>query len=117
MSNLIFRIGDIFWVDFSVDSVGHEYQKKRPALIIQSDRITKISNLITVLPLTSKSTKIFSEDILVCKDERNLLHEDSLIKVKHIMSFDQQRFYHKIGEVDEAILQKVKQYLKLHFDL
>ncbi len=57
------------------------------------------------------------DDILITKDEQNLLDQDSLIKVYDIMSFDPQRFFHKIGEVGDGILVNIKFYLKKHFGI
>ena len=42
--------GHIYLVDFD-PSVGREYQKMRPALVIQSDAVTKHSDLVTVVPV------------------------------------------------------------------
>jgi len=48
--------GDIVLVDFS-PSVGHEYQDKRPSIIVQSNKQLKRSNLVTIIPLTSSKKK------------------------------------------------------------
>ena len=39
--------GDIFLVDFD-PSTGHEFQKMRPAIVIESDEQIKKSNLMSV---------------------------------------------------------------------
>lgn len=117
MHNQAINCGDIFLVDFGSGSVGHEFKKCRPAVIVQSGPQIKKSNLITVLPLTSNLNNKLDDDIFVFKNEENLLLDDSLIKVHHVMSFDYQRLYHKIGEIGEDTLQKIKQYLKAHFGL
>ncbi len=49
-----FKFGDIYWVDFS-PSIGHEFQSKRPAIIIQSETQSKKSNLVTTMPLTANT--------------------------------------------------------------
>ena len=109
--------GNIYWVDFGNSSAGHEYIGKRPALIIQSNQKLKVSNLVTVMPLTSQTDNCQPDDILVKKDSQNLLYKDSVIKVHHIESFDKNRFIGKIGNIDENTLSKVKNYLKAHFGL
>ncbi|MCF6276425.1 MAG: type II toxin-antitoxin system PemK/MazF family toxin [Candidatus Magasanikbacteria bacterium] len=117
MRNPDLKQGDIYLVDFSENSVGHEYQKKRPAIIIQSNLQIKKSNLVTIMPLSTKLDKALKEDILVEKDNNNLLLHDSVIKVQHIISFDPVRFSHKIGEVKKEVLSEIKNYLTKHFDL
>lgn len=47
-----FQYGEIYLVDFD-PSVGHEFKKQRPAIIIQSNETIKKTNLITVMGLTS----------------------------------------------------------------
>ena len=117
MRNTSVKCGDIFLVNFGEGSVGHEYKKRRPAVVIQSNLQIKNSNLLTVLPLSSSMGNMLADDIIVEKDEVNLLMSRSLIKVHHIMSFDYRRIFYKIGEVDTDVLRKIRQYLSAHFDI
>ena len=109
------KYGEIWQVSYS-DSMGHEYQKNRPSLIIESDSQLNITNVITIIPCTSKNN-IQKDDILIVKDKTNNLLYDSVLKVHHIQSFDKARFLNKIGVADKRILERVKEYLKKHFDL
>ncbi|HEX9503989.1 MAG TPA: type II toxin-antitoxin system PemK/MazF family toxin [Patescibacteria group bacterium] len=77
----------VYLVSFT-PSVGHEYQHNRPAVVIEIDNQLKRNNLVTVMPLTSQTTKPHSDDILVKADNSNKLFADSLVKVHHIQSFD-----------------------------
>lgn len=108
--------GDLFLVDFN-PSVGHEYQGQRPALVVETNRQIKKSNLITVLPLTSNLDNRKEGDIFVKADANNRLKFDSIIKVYNIVSFDCSRFINKIGKIDDKIVIKIKQYLRKHFDI
>ncbi len=110
------RQGEI-WLIKIPSSVGHEYFKDRPALIIQSDFIIKKSNVCTIIPLTSNIGNRLADDIIVESDDKNRLYCDSLLKVSHLYSFDRSRFVKKIGEVDKSILKKAKIYIKKHFGL
>ncbi len=110
------QYGEIYLVDFNI-SVGHEYQGKRPAVIIQSNQQLKVSNLATVMPLTSQIDNCHSDDIVILQDKDNRLFSKSVIKVHQIKSFDKLRFIKRIGEVDMATLEKVKNYLRAHFGL
>lgn len=106
--------GEIWLVRYD-PSVGHEFQKDRPAVIISSNQALKYSSLITVLATTSSLAGTLRDDIKIKKDVKNRLYSDSVIKVCHISSFDQERFIKRIGEVDEIILKRVKKYLQKHF--
>ena len=114
--SVVIEHGGIYWVSFA-PSVGHEYQGKRPAVVIQSNKSLAKANVATVMPLTSQINKSHSDDILVKADKSNNLYGDSLIKVHHIESFDQARFIKHIGKMDDASMKKVQTYLKTHFDL
>ena len=108
--------GDLFLVDFD-PSAGHEYQGKRPALVIESDEQIKKSNLITIVPLTSNLENKIDDDILVEVDGDNHLQFDSIIKVYDIISFDYSRFINYIGKINQETMDKVKEYLNKHFGL
>ena len=106
--------GDLYLINFD-PSIGHEYQGKRPALIIQANAQIRKSNLITVMPLTSNLRNYLSDDIVIKKNNANRLISDSVIKVYSIISFDYKRLVNKIGIVDDFNLDKVKNYLQKHF--
>lgn len=108
--------GDIYWVSFA-SSMGHEFQGRRPAVVIQSSAQLRRANLITVMPLTSQIGKPHGDDIFVRANGDNRLYGDSLIKVHNIESFDRGRFLKKIGSMEIPVMEKVREYLKIHFDL
>jgi mRNA interferase MazF len=106
--------GHIYLVNFD-PSIGKEYRKVRPALVIQSHTIT--SDLVTVMPISSKTEKRSADDIPLSRDDRNRLLHDSVLKVRQISSFDKRRFIHRIGESDEKTTDEVAKYLRRHFNL
>lgn len=108
--------GQYFLVNFNPAS-GHEYQGKRPAIVIESDRQLKKNNLVTVLPLTSNLDNKVGDDIVVEADAFNRLKFDSVIKVFDIVSFDRSRFINRIGEAKKETLEEIKEYLSKHFGL
>lgn len=110
------KYGEVHLVDFE-PSTGHEYQKKRPAVVIQTTEQLRRSSLVTIMPLTSQTGKKLTEDILAKKDHTNRLFADSVIKVHCITSFDKTRFLKRIGVIDTQILEQIKEYLRIHFDL
>ncbi len=108
--------GELYLVNFN-PSVGHEFQGKRPALVIQSNSQLGKSNLVTVMPLTSNLNNKVADDIMVKPDSKNNLWRDSVIKVYDIYSFDYSRLINKIGIVGNGIIEQVNNYLKKHFDI
>lgn len=110
------KYGEIFLVDFE-PSIGHEYQKQRPAIIIQSNRTIPKTNLITVMAISSKIRNKQPDDILIKKDTENNLFTDSIAKAQAIHAFDKSRFIKKIGQADSKTLEEIAEYLKEHFNL
>ena len=98
-------------------SVGHEYKKVRPAMVVQSDKVSTTSTLVTVMPVSSRIETWMAPDVFIAKDQKNRLMNDSVIRVRHISSFDKTRFIKCIGEVNSPVLRKVRGYLRKHFAL
>ncbi|SLM29867.1 Transcriptional modulator of MazE/toxin, MazF [Desulfamplus magnetovallimortis] len=103
-----YQRGQIWLVNFD-PSIGHEYRKIRPALIIQQDIYISSSGLLTVIPISSKIEKLTELDLLLEKDESNRLMKNSLLKTKQISSFDKKRFIKFIGTVEAKIMEAVDQ--------
>lgn len=110
----IIHQGEIYWVIFD-PSMGHEFKGKRPALVVQSEKKLKKSNLVTVIPLTSNLKNQIEDDVLIKKDKSNRLFADSVLKISCLMSFDYSRFTQKIGRVENKVIEAVKDSLKAHF--
>ena len=108
--------GDIWLVKYD-PSVGHEYKKERPAVIITADSIMDKSNLISVMALTGQTDKSMIDDIKVTKDNINNLFQNSIVKVYHITSFDRTRFLKPIGKISDSTLVKIKKYIIKHFGI
>ncbi len=108
--------GDIVWAEFD-PSIGHEFQDKRPAIVIQSREQLRKTNLVTVIPLTSKTSNVMGDDVVISADLINNLRADSVAKVYCIVSFDYSRFIKKIGKIDIKYAVAIKRYLKKHFDI
>ena len=104
--------GQIWLVDFD-PSYGHEYQKVRPAVLIQQDKYIEHSKLLTVLPISSQIENITELDILLKKDSQNRLLKDSVIKTKQISSFDKRRFIKLIGTINKQAMDKIDENIKL----
>lgn len=114
MTNVAY--GDIWLVNYS-PSIGHEYQKIRPAIVISPNSLLKRSRLFTCIAITSKTDKIVSDDIELFKTIRNKLNQDSVIKMHHITSYDKRRLHKYIGEADGQILKIIQSRIKEIYEL
>ncbi|OHB97854.1 MAG: MazF family transcriptional regulator [Planctomycetes bacterium RIFCSPLOWO2_12_38_17] len=110
-----FQQGQIWLVNFD-PSFGHEYKKVRPALIIQNNKYIEDSSLLTVIPISSQTTKLAELDILLNKDSKNRLITDSLIKTIQISSFDKRRFIKLVGTINEETMKKVMNNIQIFLE-
>lgn len=109
-----FNKSNIYLINFE-PSIWSEIQKTRPWIIIQSSKVN--SDLITVIPISSKMQNIEWDDIVIKRNSENRLFSDSIIKVKQISSFDKKRFIHYIWKIDKKTLKQIDMYLVNHFEL
>ncbi len=112
----MYQQADIWLVDFD-PSTGHEYQKVRPALIIEADSYLSMGNLITVVPISSQVAKATLLDVLIPKTSANRLVSDSLIKTRQVSTFDKRRFIKYIGQCQPSVFQAVLSNVSLYLDL
>jgi mRNA interferase MazF len=103
--------GEVWWVNFN-PSIGGEIQKVRPAIIVSNDAANKFLNRIQVVPVTSKTQKVFPSEALVTVGGK---------KVKavadQINTASKLRFTKKIGELSTDDLRKVETAIKVQLDL
>ncbi|MBF0397616.1 MAG: type II toxin-antitoxin system PemK/MazF family toxin [Desulfobacterales bacterium] len=109
---MLFKQNQIWLVNFD-PSFGHEYQKVRPAIIIQHDKYIASNNFLTVIPISSQITNITKLDVLLKTDSQNRLMKDSIIKIKQISYFDEKRFIKFIGTINENTIGDVNKNIQI----
>jgi mRNA interferase MazF len=63
------RRGEVWWVSFAVSS-GGEVQKSRPAVIVSNDAANQHANRVQVVPLSSKTGKLYPCEAIVTVEGR-----------------------------------------------
>jgi len=96
--------------------VGHEIGKTRPALVISNDRNNQFADTVTVLPITSKTEKIYPFEILLSKKETHL-PKDSKVKCNQIRTVDKKRLVNLVGALSAERLKEIKQALLIHLGI
>ena len=109
-----YQRGQIWIVNFD-PSIGHEYKKVRPALVVQHDRYISSGSLLTVIPVSSQVAKRTELDVILEKNDQNRLMKNSLLKTKQISSFDKKRFLKFIVTFDEQTMKTVDNNIQLFF--
>jgi len=105
------------WIADLNPRIGTETGKIRPVVIIQTDLLNKSHPSTIVCPIT---TNVKTEaDILrvhLTKGTTNV-KEDCDIMMDQIRAIDNTRLIHRIGQLDDAIKNKIKENIKIVLDL
>lgn len=104
------------WVVSLEPVVGHEIGKTRPALVISNDQNNQFSDTVTVLPITSKTDKIYPFEVFLLKEETQL-PKDSKVKSNQIRTVDKKRLVKFIGIVTEEKLIEIEHALLIHLGI
>ena len=65
------RRGEIYYADLS-PTVGSEINKRRPVLIVSNEANNRAANTVTVLPITSNTSRVYPFEILLSPQESGL---------------------------------------------
>ena len=97
-------------------TIGSEISKKRPVLIVSNDINNKYSDTVTILPITSKTKKIYPFEVEILTGQGNL-KKKSKIKANQIRTIDKRRLVQKIGSISKSIMNKVEKAILIHLDI
>jgi len=102
---------EVWWVSFD-PSIGGEIKKKRPAVIVSNDAANKFLNRIQVVPLTSKTERIYpSEAVVVFQGEESKAMSDQVATVS------KDRLIQRIDSISQEDMRKVEAAIKLQLDI
>lgn len=107
----IMEAGDIYLVEIP-PSGGHEQAGLRPAIIVQVVDSEKLPTVL-IVPLTSKlKAADFPFTFLIEPDQLNNLDVASVALVFQLRAIDKRRLKSRIGKIEKAKMELLKQYLK-----
>ena len=102
---------EVWWVNFD-PSIGGEIKKKRPAVIISNDASNKFLNRAQVVPLTSKTERIYpSEAVVVFQGKERKAMADQLATVSKA------RLFRRADILSREDMRKIEQAIKIQLDI
>jgi mRNA interferase MazF len=98
-------------------ALGYEIKKTRPALVIQNDITNRYGMTTIVAAITSKvSTPPYPNEVVV-QPAGTGLEVTSTIRLDHIRTVDRQRLVKRLGRVDERVMARVDEGIKISLGL
>jgi mRNA interferase MazF len=114
------RRGEIRLVDFEPVR-GAEADKRRPAVIVSNDGANSTAErlgrgVITVVPVTSNTARVYPFQVLLDAAATGLLHE-SKAQAEQIRSVAVERIGGRVGVMPATLLAALDEALRLHLAL
>ena len=111
---MIIRRGDIYYADLR-PVVGSEQGGVRPVLIIQNEAGNKYSSTVIIAAITSQMHKAKLPTQL---DSRYCdIAKDSVILLEQVRTIDKQRLKEKVCHLDNTIIRRVNEALRISLEL
>lgn len=108
--------GDIYYADLR-PVIGSEQGGIRPVLIIQNDIGNKHSPTVICAAITSKMNKAKLPTHIELDAGKYDIVKDSVILLEQLRTIDKKRLKDKVCHLDQDIMEKVNQGLKVSLDL
>lgn len=108
--------GEVYLADLS-PVVGSEQGGRRPVLIIQNDVGNHFSTTVIVAAITAKHEKANLPTHIEIQKDQFHFSKESTILLEQIRTIDKVRLLEKITEVDEEMMEKVNEGLRISFGI
>lgn len=107
--------GEIFWADLN-PVVGSEIAKVRPVLIVSNDINNQFGSTVTILPVTSSTTKVYPFEVMLHVNEGGLSNQ-SKVKANQIRTIDKTRIGKRIGHLDPTRMKSIDVAMMIHLGI
>jgi mRNA interferase MazF len=103
--------GEVWWVNFD-PSIGGEIKKKRPSVIVSNDASNKFLNRVQVVPLTSKTGRLYPSEAPVVFDGK-----DSKAMADQLATVSKSRLFSRSGVLSQDDMAKIEGAIKTQLDM
>ena len=105
------RRAEVWWVSFE-PSVGGDIRKKRPAVIISNDAANRYLNRVQVVPMTSRTNRVYPSEALVRVNRRQ-----SKAMADQLTTVSKQRLMNRMGKLSAPDMSKVEHAVMVQLGL
>ena len=105
------RRGEVWWVSFAGSS-GGEVRKTRPAVIVSNDAANKHANRVQVVPVSSKTDKLY-----LCESRVTIQGRDSKAMADQIITVTKERLTEQLGLLAPEEMRALDMALRIQLGL
>lgn len=102
---------EVWWVKFD-PSIGGEIQKRRPAVIVSNDASNKFLNRVQVIPLTSRTERLYPSEALVIIEGK-----ESKAMADQLATVSKERLTQRLGILSSEDMHKIEEAIKIQLDI
>ncbi len=103
--------GDVYFINFD-PAVGEEIQKTRPAVIVSNNSVNTKLQRVQVIPLTSNTQKVYSNEALVI-----VAGKQGKALASQLTTVSKQRIGKKLGVLNPSEMASIDSAIRWQFDL
>ena len=102
---------EVWWVNFD-PSIGGQIKKKRPAVIVSNDASNRFLNRVQVIPLTSKTDRLYPSEAAVVFEGR-----ESKAMADQLATVSKSRLFRRAGILSQQEMRRIEEAIKLQLDI